>query len=193
MSVALPSYTILISKKTHEGVLIKHNVLLSPSNQLHPYPKNTWPNICEASPPTKKIGEDTMNQGKQAQPTTQTLNLPQLFIPSTFSCSDTSRLISHIWLEHKQKYTRLHHKLLEKHDPKNAHFEAKTQKRRTTGRGSAPQRQKHCTPIPSTRPHYPLSNTFFLICSAFLTATWFSHTMVPKTQHLPSPARDTDK
>ena len=34
-------------------------------------------------------------------------------------------------------------------------------------------------------PHYPLSNTFLLICSAFLHPTWLSHTMVPKTQHLP--------
>ncbi len=136
-----------------------------------------------------KMGEDTVDPCKQAQPTTQTLNLPQLFMLSTFSCSDSSRLISHIWLEHEQTYTRLHHQLLEKHEPKNAHFEAKTQKRRTTGRGTHPQRQNLCTPIPSTHPPYPLSNTFCLIFSPFLTTYRFSHTMAgPKdtTPLLPS-------
>ena len=61
------------------------------------------------------------------------------------------------------------------------------------GGGTSPQRQKQCTHKPSTYPHYPLSNTFLLISSALLPATWFSHTMLPKTQHLPSPARESDK
>ena len=54
MSVALPSYTIQISKNKQAGVLIKHNALLSTCKQLHPYPKNTWSNICEVAPPPQK-------------------------------------------------------------------------------------------------------------------------------------------
>jgi hypothetical protein len=56
-----------------------------------------------------------------------------------------------------------------------------------------PQRQKLCTPSPSTPPHYPLSNTFLLIYSVVLSPTWFPHTMLPKTQQLPTPARETGK
>ncbi len=74
-------------------------------------------------------------------------------------------------------------------------FSTQKHKKGEQGGGELPpQGQNHGKPsYPSTHPHYPLSNTFLLICSAFLPATWFSHTMLPKTQHLPSPARETDK
>ena len=112
---------------------------------------------------------------------------------TTFSCSDTLPLLPYPCPEHIQVYVQYLRVVSDTHERKNDHFEAKTQKRRRTRRGTPPQRQKTFALYPSTHPHNPHSNTFRHICSAFLPASWLSHTMVPKTQHLPSPARETDK
>jgi hypothetical protein len=73
----------------------------------------------------------------------------------------------------------------QKIERKNAQNKAKPQKRWTTGRVSPPQRQKLCTTINDTHPLLPLYHSFLLIYSPLPPPTWFSHTMLPKTQPLP--------